>query len=103
MYHIRLFLLLCLASAAIAHEDSWINQLQLFDPVSKLFCCGTNDCAHTKVKEVAGGYLIEETGEVITKNRVIWKSPDGMWTRCRYLDGPLKNQTRCLIGPPPNS
>jgi hypothetical protein len=49
------------------------------------------------IREVRGGYTIEETGEHIPYERVIWQSEDGAWWRCRNLQS---NLTRCLIGPP---
>ena len=55
------------------------------------------------IAEQADGYLVLETGEVIDKARVIWKSPDGAWWRCRFMSGAKAGSTRCLIGPPPNS
>jgi hypothetical protein len=91
---------LVLAPIALAH-DSWINQLRLTDPQSGEWCCNMHDCRSEQVAEIAGGYLVQ-TGEVIPYSRVIWRTPDGTWWRCRkYVDG--KDVTRCLIGPPPGS
>jgi hypothetical protein len=91
---------LVLAPIALAH-DSWISDRGLTDPVSGQWCCNQHDCAPEQVREVGGGYLVQ-TGEVIPFRRVIWKSQDGRWWRCRrYQDG--NESTRCLIGPPPGS
>ncbi len=90
--------------AVFAHdtgEGAWINNQRLTDPETKQWCCNLHDCRDetTNVRGVEGGYLIVSTGEVIPRERVIWKSPGGWW-RCRNLsDG----STRCLIGPPNGS
>jgi hypothetical protein len=87
------------AWAARAH-DHWINSLGLVDPVSRTSCCSANDdCFEVErggVREVQGGFFVQQTGEVIAIERIIWKSPDGKWWRCHYKNG----LTRCLIGPP---
>lgn len=99
----RLTIVLLVSTPALAH-DSWISREKLTDPLTKEFCCNMNDCAEELggVDPVAGGYLIRQTGEVVERKRVIWRSPGGWW-RCRYLSGPKANQTRCLIGPPQGS
>lgn len=89
-------------SFALAH-DHWINRQRMTDPVSGEWCCNHIDCAEVKaggVGEVAGGFMVTETKEVIPYTRIIWKSQDGQWWRCRNLH---TNATRCLIGPPPGS
>jgi len=94
-----------LTSSALAH-DSWINQLRLTDPMSGQWCCNDMDCEAVPaggVAEQQDGYFIAETREVIAKERVIWKSQDGLWWRCRFMHGENAGKTRCLIGPPPNS
>jgi len=89
-----------LALPARAHE-SWINKQMLRDPQSGEFCCNEHDCRPEKVVETRGGYMVE-TGEVIPYHRVIWRSPDGTWWRCRaWHNG--QQRTRCLLGPPPGS
>jgi hypothetical protein len=96
-----LFLLLG-GSFAVAH-DTWISRNRLTDPQSGEWCCNHIDCAMVPaggVSESSGGYLVGETGEVIPYQRIIWKSQDGVWWRCRNM---RTNATRCLIGPPPNS
>ncbi len=91
---------------ALAHdhgEGAWINQMSLIDPVTREFCCGPQDCAPLPaggISENAFGFRIAETGEQFAQGRVIWKAPDGRLWRCRYLAGPEKGKTRCLIGPP---
>lgn len=95
-----IFVLLGLSTAA-AH-DSWINRNRLTDPVSGEWCCNRYDCAEVPaggVRESAGGYFVAETRETIPYQRVIWRSEDGQWWRCRNL---RTNATRCLIGPPPS-
>jgi len=74
---------LAAALPALAH-DHWLNTMQ--DPKSGDWCCGENDCQeeHDNIREVRRGYLVISTGEVIPADRVIWKSPDGKWWRCRY-------------------
>lgn len=96
---------LLVLAPALAH-DSWISAQALSDPLSGESCCNHNDCAIVPkggISQVLRGYLVVETGEVIASSRVIWRSPDGHWVRCRYLGGDKAGQTRCLIGPPPNS
>jgi hypothetical protein len=86
-------------SPAGAH-DHWIARERLHDPVTGAWCCNEIDCAPVKdggVREVAGGFAIVDTGEVFPRARVIWRSPDGNWWRCRNI---ADNSTRCLIGPP---
>jgi hypothetical protein len=93
-------LLLAWTTSASAHE-SWISRKRLADPLSGQWCCNHIDCAEIPrggIREVAGGYLIAETGETIPFHRVIWASPEGTWVRCRNMQ---TNATRCLIGPPP--
>jgi hypothetical protein len=83
--------------------DSWISRNPLTDPVTGQWCCNHIDCAEVPpggVREVSGGYLLAETTETIPYRRVIWRSHDGLWWRCRNLQ---TNATRCLIGPPPGS
>jgi hypothetical protein len=89
----------CHQEPAQAH-DSWINLNGLTDPVTKHWCCNHDDCNAEPVREVIGGYQVQ-TGEVIPFSRILWKSPDGRWWRCRFLSGVQAGQTRCLIGPPP--
>lgn len=91
----------CGERPAYAH-DHWISQQRLVDPVSGEWCCGTDDCQVEVVEETVGGYRVL-TGEVIPASRVIWKSPDGLWRRCRYLSGDKAGKTRCLVGVPPGS
>ena len=102
---VSLAMLIATASLAAAH-DHWINHKRLADPQSGEWCCNHIDCAEVPaggVRESNGGYIVAETSETIPYTRVIWKSPDGHWWRCRYLGGAKAGKTRCLIGPPPNS
>lgn len=87
---------LALARPALSHEH-WINRENLHDPVSRAWCCDETDCFPQPAGAVVpapGGFKIEATGELIARERVIWRSPDGKWWRCGALE------TRCLIGPP---
>lgn len=93
--------ILLLLSPALAHE-SWINREKLTDPASKEWCCNRNDCRSEQVRETNGGYVVT-TGEFVPFHRVIWKSEDGHWWRCRYMAGERAGKTRCLIGPSPGS
>jgi hypothetical protein len=96
---------------ARAHDHgpgSWINNQKLKDPVTFEDCCNLNDCAEEpsgNIEPVEAGFLIKSTGEVVARERVIWRSPGGWW-RCRYI-GPVwpkkPGHTRCLIGPPPST
>lgn len=102
------FMLAGCAPPAHAH-DSWINRNGLTDPVTKQWCCNEHDCEAEPVREVMGGYRVI-TGEVIPASRVLWKSQDGQWWRCRFMsptavdkdNKPMIGKTRCLIGPPPS-
>lgn len=81
-------------------HDHWINDSRLTDPQSGEWCCSADrDCDPEKVSEVPGGYLTQ-AGDTVPYSRVIWKSQDGFWWRCRNMH---TNATRCLIGPPPGS
>jgi hypothetical protein len=80
-------------------HDHWISANRLTDPASGEWCCNHIDCQAEKVSEVAGGYLTQ-AGDVVPHARIIWKSQDGSWWRCRNM---RTNATRCLIGPPPGS
>lgn len=96
-------LALALLAPMTAHgHDSWISRQRMVDPESKEWCCNIYDCRVEKVREVSGGYSTAG-GDVVPFSRVIWKSPDGQWWRCRYMAGEKTGKTRCLIGPPPGS
>jgi hypothetical protein len=89
---------------AKAHDHgsgSWINHQQLKDPQTGQWCCDERDTReeNDNIRAVEGGYLIISTGEVIPKERVIWRSPGGWWRSRNLSDG----TTRCLIGPPQGS
>lgn len=91
-------------SSPVKGHDSWISRERIVDPVTNEWCCNHIDCAEevSGVEAVDGGYLIKSTGEVIPRERVVWRSPGGWW-RCRYLGGEKFGKTRCLIGPPQGS
>lgn len=98
-------LALLLATPALAH-DHWINQPHIKDPLTGAHCCSAHkDCNPVKiggVREVAGGFFVATTGEVIPHGRVLWESRDGSWWQClMHKDG--KPVVRCLIGVPPGS
>lgn len=103
MVHLITVVLVLVASTFAAAHDSWISRNRLTDPSSGEWCCNHIDCRavpHGGVNEVSGGYVISETGETIPYARVIWRSQDGIWWRCRNM---RTNATRCLIGPPQGS
>lgn len=89
-----------LSFPAMAH-DHWINHQNLRDPVTGQWCCDERDTQEEtdNIEAVPGGFLVKSTGEIIPKERVIWRSPGGWW-RSRNLSD---NSTRCLIGPPMGS
>lgn len=90
------------ATGAFGH-DVWISRKHLVDPESRQWCCDEHDCEPLRageVRELGASYTIAETGESIPSTRVIWRSEDGLWWRCRNLKD---NSTRCLIGPPRGS
>jgi hypothetical protein len=99
MVRICAILQLLLGNSAFAH-DHWISRNRITDPQTGEWCCNHIDCAAVPpggVNEVKGGYAVVETGETVPYARVIWRSQDGAWWRCRNL---RSNATRCLIGPP---
>jgi hypothetical protein len=64
-------------------------------------CCGPRDCAPVAeggIKRVNGGFLVLETGEVISEREALWSIDDRYW-RCRYTSGVKMGQTRCLFAP----
>lgn len=87
-------------SPSYAH-DHWISRQKLTDPITGQWCCNEYDTFEEteNVEKVNGGYRIISTGEFISDDRVIWKSPGGWWRSRNLGDG----TTRCLIGPPPAS
>jgi hypothetical protein len=94
----------CVAVMAVAQSrahDHWIQHQNLRDPVTNQWCCDERDTQEEtdNIEAVPGGYLVKSTGEIIPKERVIWRSPGGWW-RSRNLSD---NTTRCLIGPPQGS
>lgn len=104
----RFFLTLAIAALPmLAHAHNSLNYL--YDPVTKNHCCGMiHTCDRQPagaIKEVAKGFLVTETQEIIPHARVIWESPDDHWWRCkndgsRVLGDDERKKTRCLIGPP---
>lgn len=66
-------------------------------------CCSDKDCyplPDDHIKEVAEGYLVPETGEVIPHgDPKIRFSPDGKWHRCSHNGGDRKAITICLYVP----
>lgn len=102
IFLILLGVMLALITRAMAHgEYAWIAKAKLYDPWTKVECCGPNDCARIKPPRVtAKGYELEN-GETIPAGRLIPKSRDGRWWRCEIQTGPGTGLTRCLIGPPP--
>lgn len=94
-------LIFCGPALAHDHADSsgsWIGQQRMTDPRSGEFCCDQRDCFAELVSEFSD-FIVVMTGEMIPTARVIWRSADGQWWRCRvWMNGEQK--TRCLIGPP---
>ena len=92
--------MLFIIGPGLAH-DHWISREKLTDPVTSQWCCDEKDTReeNDNVRAVPGGYLIISTGEIIAKERVIWRSPGGWWRSRNLSDG----STRCLIGPPQGS
>lgn len=102
--------LFVLSRSALPHEHSkdgaWIGKANLHDPKSGDWCCNENDCDPVPADGLAeefGGYRIKVSGELWPDDRVLWKTPDGRWWRCRHTFGEKIGLTRCLLGPPPNS
>ncbi len=99
-----LLALLCVGTPAFAHDHStdpgaWIGQQRLLDPTSGEWCCDQRDCFPEQVTEFSD-FVVVMTGEMIPSVRVIWRSADGRWWRCRYGVGHVSaGKTRCLIGP----
>jgi hypothetical protein len=103
MVRLLMVVIVLLASSFAAAHESWISSNRLTDPQSGEWCCNHIDCAAVPaggLSESSGGFLVGETGEVIPYHRVIWRSQDGTWWRCRNM---RTNATRCLIGPPQGS
>lgn len=87
-----------ISTGAAAHE-SWINQQNAVDPVTKQSCCGDYDCAlvpATRIKVVPGGYFVIDTGETIPESRAL-PSPDGEYWRCRMRASDPYSATRCFF------
>ena len=64
-------------------------------------CCGPNDCAPVSeggVQRVNGGFVVLETGEVISERDALWSIDEHYW-RCHYTSGVRTGQTRCLFVP----
>jgi hypothetical protein len=83
------------ARVALAHgEAEWIMAVEPR-------CCGPNDCgpvAEGGIKRINGGFLVVETGEVVSDRAALWSIDDHYW-RCRYTSGARTGQTRCLFVP----
>jgi hypothetical protein len=91
-------ILLALASLSPARaHDAWWNGKEV-DPATKRMCCGDNDVKHLtreQVKAVPGGYLLQDTGEIIPEARA-QPSPDGEYWVFRW-GSPI--QTQCFFAP----
>jgi hypothetical protein len=89
--------LLALCSVALAH-DLWISRGG-YRNLAGEWCCGEGDCSVVPGEAVsisAGGYVLQEIGEVVPFNEA-QPSPDGAFWRCRRSDG----TRRCFFAPPP--
>jgi hypothetical protein len=92
---ITMLLIFGSARIALAHgEAEWIMAVEPR-------CCGPNDCAPVAedgIKRINGGFLVRETGEVVSDRAALWSIDDHYW-RCRYTSGARTGQTRCLFVP----
>lgn len=100
------FALVLIALPASAH-DFWISG-KAVDPITKLYCCGENDCHLVPVSQAhvtKGGYLLDDTGETISWDRV-QPSPDGGIWACRWGNGSGElgdGSTKCFFAPVPGA
>jgi len=106
IYVIVVFVLL---TWAWGHEgEQWISDKQLTDPVSRMWCCGPNDCSQLDedaVEKVPGGYRVGNMygpPEFVPEKRALPYSPDGHYHAC-FAPDPAKDHVRCFIVPPPPS
>jgi len=99
-----------ICTAVFSHgSEQWIRDAKLVDPVSKIFCCGPDDCgvlAPGSVERVQGGYKVN-TGRWAGYDPffVKWEcalpfSPDGNYHICITSDESLIPDVRCFIVPP---
>lgn len=69
-----------------------------------LLCCSNKDCkqiSSADVRPVQTGWLIEQTGEVVTYgDKRLKDSPDGLYHRCAFSADFEKGRTLCLFVPP---
>lgn len=71
-------------------------------------CCSNQDCERStaasrsgEIEEVADGFLITKTGEVVPyDDKRVKDSPDGDFHWCAHVQGLDKNKTLCLFRPP---
>jgi hypothetical protein len=92
------FALAYLVLPAAAH-DFWLDHSRV-DPRTKLYCCGENDChllPVTQAHATKGGYLLDDTSETISWDRV-QPSPDGGIWACRW-----GGETKCFFAPIPGA
>lgn len=76
-------------------HDTWLNGKEV-DPRTKRMCCGNNDTKlldDSQVHAVKGGFLIDDTGEIVPYDRE-QPSPDG-----RYYISRWGGSTACFFGP----
>ena len=79
--------------------DFWLDHSRV-DPRTKLYCCGENDCHLLPVSQAhatKGGYLLDDTSETISWDRV-QPSPDGGIWACRW-----GGETKCFFAPIPGA
>ena len=89
--------LVVFGSVRLAHAHGEAEWIMALEPR----CCGPNDCAAVAdggINRVNGGFLVLETGEIISESEALWSVDDHYW-RCRYTSGVRTGQTRCLFVP----
>ena len=90
-------MLVIFGSAPVAHAHGEAEWIMAVEPR----CCGPNDCAPVAeggVERINGGFLVLETGEIVSDHSALWSIDDHYW-RCRYTSGARTGQTRCLFVP----
>ena len=94
---IALTVSLAIGSERFSHAHGEAEWIMAVEPR----CCGPNDCSPVRedgVERVSGGFVVLETGEVISERDALWSIDEHYW-RCRYTSGVRAGQTRCLFVP----
>ena len=90
-------ILVAFGSDRVSHAHGEAEWIMAVEPR----CCGPNDCAQVGeggVRRVMGGFVVLETGEVISERDTLWSIDEHYW-RCHYTSGVRTGQTRCLFVP----